>query len=118
MPTNRSDFMFWHIFLLRTELESVKPPPDMTTFLQEERRLEKLLYRQSICSESDSTQGESRDSGVELDKNQTDENSWIPETVHSRQDSEVFICVVNSFNVFQVLNRVSWRIVFICSSYG
>lgn len=61
----------------------------MTTFLQEERRLEKLLYRQSICSESDSTQGESRDSGVELDKNQIDENSWMPENMHNRQDSEV-----------------------------
>ncbi|XP_065202004.1 uncharacterized protein DDB_G0283357 isoform X2 [Planococcus citri] len=72
------------------EPESVKPPPDMTTFLQEERRLEKLLYRQSICSESDSTQGESRDSGVELDKNQIDENSWMPENTHNRQDSETY----------------------------
>lgn len=61
----------------------------MRTFLQEERRLEKLLYRQSICSESDSTLGESRDSGVELDKNHMDEHSWITEDTHSRQDSEV-----------------------------
>lgn len=69
----------------------------MTTFLQEERRLEKLLYRQSICSESDSTQGESRDSGVELDKNHVDEHSWVTEDTHSRQDSKVnrwFILVV------------------------
>ena len=67
----------------------MKPPPDMTTFLEEERRLEQLLYRQSICSESDSTLGESRDSGVELDKNHNEDSSWIPERTCSRQDSEV-----------------------------
>ncbi len=74
---------------LDLELESVKRPPDMISFLQEERRLQKLLYRQSICSESDSTQGESRDSGVELDKNNLDENPWNADDTHSRQNSEV-----------------------------
>ncbi|RZF39920.1 hypothetical protein LSTR_LSTR002323 [Laodelphax striatellus] len=67
----------------------IQPPPDMTTFLQEERRLEQMMYRQSICSESDSTQGESRDSGVELDRGHHDDISW-PDHNHSRQDSETF----------------------------
>ncbi|XP_039288029.1 uncharacterized protein DDB_G0284459-like isoform X6 [Nilaparvata lugens] len=67
----------------------IQPPPDMTTFLQEERRLEQMMYRQSICSESDSNQGESRDSGVELDRGHHDDISW-PEHNHSRNDSETF----------------------------
>lgn len=76
------------------------PPPDMTTFLMEEQRLEKELYRQSICSESDSNHGEtteSRDSGVELEKGISDD-TWptkqllTPDVLsagHSRQNSEV-----------------------------
>lgn len=66
----------------------------MTSFLQEERRLEQMMYRQSICSESDSNQGESRDSGVELDRGHHDDISW-PNHNHSRQDSEV--CFILSF---------------------
>ena len=58
----------------------------MITFLQEERRLEKLLFRQSICSESDSIFGESRDSGVELDKTHNEENLWMPEKSDSIQN--------------------------------
>ena len=64
------------------ELELIRPP-DMTTLLVEERRLERQLYRQSVCSESDSNQ-ESRDSGVELD-NKNHDLAWS----HSRNDSEV-----------------------------
>ena len=75
------------------------PPPDMTTFLVEERRSEQQLYRQSICSESDSNLGEttdSRDSGVELDRAHSDDwngkLSSTPEVLsaqHSRQNSDV-----------------------------
>jgi len=32
----------------------VAPPPDMETLLQEERRLDQELYRQSLSSEADS----------------------------------------------------------------
>ncbi|KAL0276043.1 UNVERIFIED_CONTAM: hypothetical protein PYX00_003716 [Menopon gallinae] len=73
----------------------VTPPPDMMTFLQEERRLEQQLYRQSICSESDSNHetAESRDSGVELDRGHVDDIWSKPDIMsepHSRQNSETF----------------------------
>lgn len=67
---------------LEPELELIRPP-DMTTLLAEERRIERQLYRQSVCSESDSNQ-ESRDSGVELDHKHP-ELTWS----HSRNDSEI-----------------------------
>lgn len=72
---------------LDPELELVRPPPDMTTLLAEERRLEQMMYRQSICSESDSNQ-ESRDSGVELEKHH-DDLTWS-RVHHSRDNSETF----------------------------
>lgn len=77
------------------------PPPDMTSFLQEERRLEQELYRQmqpTLYPESDhgSNQGESRDSGVELDNHLHSHNmhtDYAHEDQscenHSRQNSEV-----------------------------
>lgn len=68
---------------LEPEIELIKPPPDVAALLEEERRLEKQLYRQSICSESDSNQ-ESRDSGVEVDPKPSD--AWS----HSRNDSDVY----------------------------
>ena len=69
----------------------------MTAFLIEEQRQQKQLYRQSICSESDSNPGESRDSGVELERGHVDDH-WLGKQVltpdlsaqHSRQESEVF----------------------------
>lgn len=67
---------------LEPELELIKPP-DMSALLAEERRMERQLYRQSVCSESDSNQ-ESRDSGVELDHKHQD--IWS----HSRNDSETY----------------------------
>ncbi|XP_073987088.1 smallish isoform X2 [Rhodnius prolixus] len=67
---------------LEPELELIKPP-DMSALLAEERRMERQLYRQSVCSESDSNQ-ESRDSGVELDHKHQD--VWS----HSRNDSETY----------------------------
>lgn len=91
----------------------MKRPPDMSIFLQEERRLEKLLYRQSICSESDSTQGESRDSGVELDRNLMDEHSWITDDAHSRQNSEVIDIFLAPFSLIHFRTRVGY----ICSLY-
>ncbi|XP_069698666.1 uncharacterized protein smash isoform X2 [Periplaneta americana] len=84
---------------LEPELK-VAPPPDMTTFLVEERRSEQQLYRQSICSETDSIHGEttdSRDSGVELDRAQSDDwpgkTSSTPDVLsaqHSRQNSDIY----------------------------
>ena len=79
-----------------TELKVV-PPPDMTTFLVEERRSEQQLYRQSICSETDSNHGEtteSRDSGVELGRAHSDDwpGKLTPQVLsaqHSRQNSDV-----------------------------
>jgi len=78
-----------------TEL-TVAPPPDMTTFLVEERRSEQQLYHQSVCSETDSNHGEttSRDSGVELDRAQSDDwpgklTPQILSAQHSRQNSDV-----------------------------
>ncbi|XP_046669476.1 LIM domain only protein 7 isoform X5 [Homalodisca vitripennis] len=70
---------------LEPELELVRRPPDITSFLAEEKRLEQLLYRQSICSES-----ESRDSGVELEKHH-DDLPWSPHPGHhSRDNSETY----------------------------
>lgn len=89
------------MFLLEFDVSDiyVAPPPDMITFLQEERRLEQQLYRQSICSESDSNHetAESRDSGVELDRGHVDDICWSKQPLspdvlsepHSRQNSEV-----------------------------
>ncbi|KAJ1531716.1 hypothetical protein ONE63_000382 [Megalurothrips usitatus] len=86
---------------LDTELK-VTPPPDMTSFLQEERRLEQELYRQmqpTLYPESDhgSNQGESRDSGVELDNHLHSHNLLTDFSNedqscenHSRQSSEPF----------------------------
>ncbi|XP_014247024.1 uncharacterized protein LOC106665245 isoform X2 [Cimex lectularius] len=68
---------------LDPELELVRPP-DISTLLAEERRIDRQLYRQSVCSESDSNQ-ESRDSGVELDHKLPD--TW---SSHSRNDSEIY----------------------------
>lgn len=66
----------------------------MATILQEERRLEQQLYQQAF-SETDSNQGEtteSRDSGVELDRNHVDEpwnnSSKIPGSNNAPVDSE------------------------------
>uniref|UniRef100_A0A1B6LLA6 LIM zinc-binding domain-containing protein n=2 Tax=Graphocephala atropunctata TaxID=36148 RepID=A0A1B6LLA6_9HEMI len=70
---------------LEPELELVRRPPDISSFLAEEKRLEQLLYRQSICSES-----ESRDSGVELEKHH-DDLPWSPHPGHhSRDNSETY----------------------------
>nr|CAD7587588.1 unnamed protein product [Timema genevievae] len=84
---------------LEPELK-LAPPPDMVMFLVEERRSEQQMYRQSICSESDSALGEtteSRDSGVELDRGHPDD-MWTTSqpafspssSQHSRQNSELY----------------------------
>nr|CAD7569799.1 unnamed protein product [Timema californicum] len=84
---------------LEPELK-LAPPPDMVMFLVEERRSEQQMYRQSICSESDSALGEtteSRDSGVELDRGHPDD-MWTTSqpafspssSLHSRQNSELY----------------------------
>lgn len=78
----------------------------MSALLAEERRMERQLYRQSVCSESDSNQ-ESRDSGVELDHKHQD--VWS----HSRNDSEVNILLQLSsriifkiWNAFNSINKI------------
>ncbi|KAK3922898.1 hypothetical protein KUF71_001557 [Frankliniella fusca] len=101
----RSDFLGIEGNIDENYLDSelkVAPPPDMTSFLQEERRLEQELYRQmqpTLYPESDhgSNQGESRDSGVELDTHLHPHNlhtEFSPEghpcSDHSRQNSELF----------------------------
>lgn len=103
------------IIYFLTEL-NVAPPPDMTSFLQEERRLEQELYRQmqpTLYPESDhgSTQGESRDSGVELDNHLHPHNLHTDYTHevqscenHSRQNSEVTdLCYILSVLVSLIL---------------
>lgn len=72
------------------------PRPDITSFLQEETRVEKMLYRKSLYYDSDSNLGESRDSGVELERGHLDDvwsnKQTSPDVMseqHSRQGSEV-----------------------------
>lgn len=74
---------------------ALAPRPDITSFLQEETKIEKLLYKKTLSHELDSKLGESRDSGVDIDRGPSNE-SWYnrhssPDTFnpHSRQNSEV-----------------------------
>lgn len=83
---------------------SLAPRPDITSFLQEETRVEKMLYRKTLYYDSDSNLGESRDSGVELDRGHSDD-TWSnkqpsPDTLseqHSRQGSEVTLYYYNIY---------------------
>lgn len=71
----------------------MKKPPDITSFLQRENRLEKQLYKKTQGSYSEA--GDSQDSGVELDKGRLSTDTWcnsIPDCSnihHDRQSSEV-----------------------------
>lgn len=91
---------------LEPELK-LAPRPDITTFLQEESRVEKMFYRKSLYYDSDSNLGESRDSGVELDRVNADDpwsNKQVSPDVlseqHSRQGSEVRIEISIFFHKF------------------
>ncbi|XP_053615899.1 LIM domain only protein 7 isoform X2 [Plodia interpunctella] len=72
------------------------PRPDITSFLQEETKIEKLLYKRTLSHDMDAKLRESRDSGVDVDRGPSAE-AWYkgqssPETSnpHSRQNSEPY----------------------------
>lgn len=76
---------------------TLAPRPDITSFLQEETKIEKLLYKKTLSHDMDSKLRESRDSGVDVDRGPSAE-AWYkgqssPENSnpHSRQNSEVRI---------------------------
>ncbi|KAF9409175.1 hypothetical protein HW555_011392, partial [Spodoptera exigua] len=73
---------------------TLAPRPDITSFLQEETKIEKLLYKKTLSHDMDAKLRESRDSGVDVDRGPSAE-AWYkghssPETSspHSRQNSE------------------------------
>ncbi|CAH2985735.1 unnamed protein product [Chilo suppressalis] len=72
------------------------PRPDITSFLQEETKIEKLLYKKTLSHDMDAKLRDSRDSGVDVDRGPSAE-AWYrgqssPETSnpHSRQNSEPY----------------------------
>ncbi|XP_060806056.1 LIM domain only protein 7 isoform X2 [Amyelois transitella] len=75
---------------------TLAPRPDITSFLQEETKIEKLLYKRTLSHDMDAKLRESRDSGVDIDRGPSAE-AWYkgqssPETSnpHSRQNSEPY----------------------------
>lgn len=77
------------------------PRPDITSFLQEETKIERLLYKKTLSHDMDTKLRESRDSGVDVDRGPSAE-AWYrgqssPETSnpHSRQNSEVCLKIDN-----------------------
>ncbi|XP_022815316.1 LIM domain only protein 7 isoform X4 [Spodoptera litura] len=75
---------------------TLAPRPDITSFLQEETKIEKLLYKKTLSHDMDAKLRESRDSGVDVDRGPSAE-AWYkghssPETSspHSRQNSEPY----------------------------
>lgn len=77
------------------------PRPDITSFLQEETKIERLLYKKTLSHDMDTKLRESRDSGVDVDRGPSAE-AWYrgqssPEisNPHSRQNSEVCFTIYN-----------------------
>ncbi|XP_059058703.1 uncharacterized protein LOC131852093 isoform X2 [Achroia grisella] len=75
---------------------TLAPRPDITSFLQEETKIEKLLYKKTLSHDMDEKLRQSRDSGVDIDRGPSAE-AWYkgqssPETSnpHSRQNSEPY----------------------------
>ncbi|KAJ8708999.1 hypothetical protein PYW07_008825 [Mythimna separata] len=75
---------------------TLAPRPDITSFLQEETKIEKLLYKKTLSHDMDAKLRESRDSGVDVDRGPSAE-AWYkghssPEgsNPHSRQNSEPY----------------------------
>ncbi|CAK1593648.1 unnamed protein product [Parnassius mnemosyne] len=75
---------------------NLAPRPDITSFLQEETKIEKLLYKKTLSHDMDAKLRDSRDSGVDIDRGPSAE-AWYkgqssPETSnpHSRQNSEPY----------------------------
>ncbi|XP_063896864.1 uncharacterized protein Smash isoform X2 [Helicoverpa armigera] len=75
---------------------TLAPRPDITSFLQEETKIEKLLYKKTLSHDMDAKLRESRDSGVDVDRGPSAE-AWYkghssPDTPnqHSRQNSEPY----------------------------
>lgn len=77
------------------DADLTSPRPDITSFLQEETKIEKLLYKKTL-SHDNAKLRDSRDSGVDVDRGPSAE-AWYkqssPETSnpHSRQNSEVIL---------------------------
>lgn len=69
---------------------ALTPRPDITSFLQEETKIEKLLYKKTLSHEMDAKLRDSRDSGVDI-SNEAWYKGSSPEVSnsHSRQNSEV-----------------------------
>lgn len=81
---------------------TLAPRPDITSFLQEETKIEKLLYKKTLSHDMDTKLRDSRDSGVDIDRGPSAE-AWYkgqssPETSnpHSRQNSEVERASINN----------------------
>nr|XP_032522242.1 myosin-2 heavy chain isoform X2 [Danaus plexippus plexippus] len=77
----------------------LSPRPDITSFLQEETKIEKLLYKKTL-SHDNAKLRDSRDSGVDVDRGS---ETWYrghssPDTSspHSRQNSEPYQMTVTS----------------------
>ncbi|VVC99567.1 unnamed protein product [Leptidea sinapis] len=74
---------------------TLAPRPDLTSFLQEATKIEKLLYKKTLSHDMDAKLRDSRDSGVDIDRGPSAE-AWYkgssPETSapHSRQNSEPY----------------------------
>ncbi|CAG9759474.1 unnamed protein product [Ceutorhynchus assimilis] len=69
----------------------IEKPPDITTFLQKEQKLEKSLYR-NIQEQSRIgllSKVESQDSGLDIDRGRLSSDTWCSSVPsHERQDSE------------------------------
>ncbi|XP_073959635.1 smallish isoform X2 [Choristoneura fumiferana] len=76
------------------DADLTSPRPDITSFLQEETKIEKLLYKKTL-SHDNAKLRDSRDSGVDVDRGPSAE-AWYkqssPDTSnpHSRQNSEPY----------------------------
>ncbi|XP_041983299.1 LIM domain only protein 7 isoform X3 [Aricia agestis] len=75
------------------------PRPDITSFLQEETKIEKLLYKKTLSHDMDAKLRDSRDSGVDVDRGPSAEAWYKPSpensTSHSRQNSEPYTQVTS-----------------------
>lgn len=73
----------------------IEKPPDISTFLQKEQKMEKSLYKK-IQEESRTgllSKVESQDSGLDIDRGRLSSDTWCSSVPsHDRQDSEVKNC--------------------------
>lgn len=90
---------------------SLAPRPDITSFLQEETKIEKLLYKKTLSHDMDAKLRDSRDSGVDVDRGPSAE-AWYkgqssPETSnpHSRQNSEPYTHVTITSDEEEIIKK-------------